>query len=166
MRVGIGYDIHRFREGEPGTPAGGALRLGGIEINEAPGLDGHSDGDALIHAIIDALLGAAGEGDIGKHFPPDDPSIRGIDSRELLKRVQRLIAARGYVVNNLDATVVAERPRLARYIDQMRESIAIVLGISHTAVSVKATTNEGLGEVGAGLAIAVTAVALIEEELR
>ena len=108
MRVGIGYDIHRFR-----ADGDGALRLGGIEIKEAPCLDGHSDGDALIHAIIDALLGAAGEGDIGKHFPPGDPSTKGIDSRELLKRVHRLISARGYGVNNLDATVVAERPRLA-----------------------------------------------------
>lgn len=158
MRVGIGYDIHRFR-----ADGDGALRLGGIEIAEAPCLDGHSDGDALIHAIIDALLGAAGEGDIGKHFPPGDPSTKGIDSRELLKRVHRLISARGYEVNNLDATVVAERPRLSGYIDKMRESIAIILGVNISAVSVKATTNEGMGEVGAGQAISVTAVALIEE---
>lgn len=158
MRVGIGYDIHRFRADE-----GGHLRLGGIEIPDAPCLDGHSDGDALIHAIIDALLGAAGEGDIGKHFPPGDPSTKGIDSRELLKRVHRLISARGYEVNNLDATVVAERPRLSGYIEKMRESIAIVLGVDLSAVSVKATTNEGMGEVGAGQAISVTAVVLIEE---
>jgi len=158
MRVGIGYDIHRFR-----ADGDGHLRLGGIEIPDAPCLDGHSDGDALIHAIIDALLGAAGEGDIGKHFPPGDPSTKGIDSRELLKRVHRLISARGYEVNNLDATVVAERPRLSGYIEKMRESIAIVLGVDLSAVSVKATTNEGMGEVGAGQAISVTAVALIEE---
>lgn len=158
MRVGIGYDVHRFRaEGE------GHLRLGGIEIQEAPCLDGHSDGDALIHAIIDALLGAAGEGDIGKHFPPGDPATKGIDSRELLKRVHRIISARGYEVVNLDATVVAERPRLAGYIEKMRESIAIILGVPLSAVSVKATTNERLGEIGAGEAIAVTAVGLIEE---
>lgn len=158
MRVGIGYDIHRFRADDDGH-----LRLGGIEIPDAPCLDGHSDGDALIHAIIDALLGAAGEGDIGKHFPPGDPSTKGIDSRELLKRVHRLISARGYEVNNLDATVVADRPRLSGYIEKMRESIAIVLGVDLNAVSVKATTNEGMGEVGAGKAISVTAVALIEE---
>lgn len=158
MRVGIGYDVHRFR-----TDGDGHLRLGGIEIPEAPCLDGHSDGDALIHAIIDALLGAAGEGDIGKHFPPGDPSTKGIDSRELLKRVNRLISARGYTVNNLDATVVAERPRLSGYIEKMRESIAIIIGCPLSAVSVKATTNERLGEIGAGEAIAVTAVGLLEE---
>jgi len=158
MRIGIGYDVHRFRaEGD------GSLRLGGIEIAEAPCLEGHSDGDALIHALIDALLGAAGEGDIGKHFPPGDPKTAGIDSRELLTRVQRLIAARGFQVHNVDATVVAERPRLAPYIDRMRESMAIIMGVPVGAVSVKATTNEGLDEIGAGLAIAVTAVALLEE---
>ena len=158
MRVGIGYDVHRFR------PEGnGRLRLGGIEIAEAPCLEGHSDGDALIHALIDALLGAAGEGDIGKHFPPGDPRTAGIDSRELLTRVHRLIAARGFSVNNIDATVVAERPRLAPYIEKMRESMAIIMGVPMSAVSVKATTNERLGEIGAGEAIAVTAVALIEE---
>jgi len=163
MRVGIGYDIHRFRD-ETSEP-NGALRLGGIEIAEAPGLDGHSDGDALIHAIIDALLGAAGEGDIGKHFPPGDPSTRGIDSRELLKRVQRLLASRGFTVGNVDATVIAERPRLSPYIDQMRESIAIILGASRDHISVKATTNERLGEIGAGLAIAVMATALLNEDV-
>ena len=161
MRVGIGYDIHRFRD-EGGEA--GHLRLGGVEIPEAPCLDGHSDGDALIHALIDAILGAAGEGDIGRHFPPSDPSFRGIDSRELLKRVHRLIAARGFVVGNVDATVIAERPRLSGYIDQMRESIAIVLGISHTAVSVKATTNERMGDIGSGEAIAVMAIAALEED--
>src|SRR5690606_4349025 len=108
-------------------------------------------------------LGAAGEGDIGKHFPPGDPATKDIDSRELLKRVHRLISARGYEVNNLDATVVAERPRLSSYIEKMRESIAIILGVSISAGSVKATTSEGLGEIGAGQAISVTAVALIEE---
>ena len=160
MRVGIGYDVHRFRDAD----GDGHLRLGGIEIPEAPCLDGHSDGDALIHALIDAILGAAGEGDIGRHFPPGDPATRGIDSRELLKRVQRLVAARGFAVGNVDATVIAERPRLAAYIDQMRESIAIILGISHGEVSVKATTNERLGEIGRGEAIAVMAVAMLEDD--
>ncbi len=158
MRVGIGYDVHRFRPD-------GTLRLGGVEVPDAPQLDGHSDGDALIHALIDALLGAAGEGDIGKHFPPGDPNTRNIDSRELLKRVQRLVASRGFAVMNVDATVVAERPRLSPHIDRMRESIAAILGLSVGAVSVKATTNEGLGEIGAGEAIAVTAVALIDQDV-
>jgi 2-C-methyl-D-erythritol 2,4-cyclodiphosphate synthase len=160
VRIGIGYDVHRFRSG-----ADGHLRLGGVEIEDAPRLEGHSDGDALIHAIIDALLGAAGEGDIGRHFPPDDPTTAGIDSRELLKRVQRLVVARGFSVQNVDATVVAERPRLAPHIDGMRESLATILGLSMGQVSVKATTNEGLGEIGAGEALAVTAVALLEEDV-
>ena len=112
MRVGIGYDLHRFRD-----PPEGALRLGGVEVPDAPALEGHSDGDALIHAVIDAILGAAGEGDIGRHFPPGDATTRGIDSRELLKRAQKLVAARGFTVQNVDATVIAERPRLEAHID-------------------------------------------------
>lgn len=161
MRVGIGYDVHRFRTDD----AAGTLRLGGVEVAGAPRLEGHSDGDALIHALIDAILGAAGEGDIGKHFPPGDPSTKDIDSRELLKRVQRLVASRGFSVGNVDATVIAERPRLAPHIDRMRESIAAILGVGVGAVSVKATTNERLGEIGAGEAIAVTAVALLEQDV-
>lgn len=157
MRVGNGYDIHRFREE-------GVLRLGGVEIEGAPILDGHSDGDALIHAIIDALLGAAGEGDIGQHFPPGDPAWRGIDSRELLQRVGRLIHANGFSVVNIDAVVIAERPRLGPRIAAMRESIARTLDIESSRVNVKATTNEGLGSLGSGDAIAAMAVALLEEE--
>lgn len=160
MRIGNGYDIHRFRDGN------GSLRLGGVDIDDAPRLDGHSDGDALIHAIIDALLGAAGEGDIGRHFPPDDPALRDIDSRELLKRVQRLVFASGYHVLNIDATVIAQRPRLAPHIDRMRESIALTLGLNQSQVNVKATTNEGIGELGAGDAVAALAVALLEEDVR
>ncbi len=160
MRVGIGYDIHRFR-----TEGDSTLRLGGVDIEEAPRLDGHSDGDALIHAIIDALLGAAGEGDIGRHFPPGDSATRDIDSRELLKRVQRLLIARGCAIVNIDATVIAERPRLSAHIDRMRESIAVTLGLRISDVNVKATTNEGMGEIGAGEAISVSAVALIEEDV-
>ena len=160
MRVGTGYDLHRFRD-----PADGTLRLGGVEVPGAPSLEGHSDGDALIHAIIDALLGAAGEGDIGRHFPPGEETTRGIDSRELLKRVQRLIAARGFAIHNVDATVIAERPRLAMHIDSMRESIAVVLGLPPGQVNVKATTNERVGDIGAGLAIAAIAVALLEEDV-
>lgn len=160
MRVGTGYDLHRFRD-----PAEGTLRLGGVEVPGAPSLEGHSDGDALIHAIMDALLGAAGEGDIGRHFPPGDPTTRGIDSRELLKRVHRLVAARGFTIQNIDTTVIAERPRLAAHIHAMRDSIAVVLGLAPGQVNVKATTNERAGEIGAGLAIAAMAVALLEEDV-
>ena len=161
MRVGTGYDLHRFRD-----PAEGTLRLGGVEVPGAPCLEGHSDGDALIHAIIDALLGAAGEGDIGRHFPPGEEATRGIDSRELLKRVQRLVVARGFSIENVDATVIAERPRLSAHIEGMRDSIAVVLGLPAARVNVKATTNERVGEIGAGLAIAAMAVALLEEDVR
>ena len=159
MRVGTGYDIHHFRTGAPA----GTLRLGGIEVPDAPQLEGHSDGDALIHAIIDAVLGAAGEGDIGSHFPPGEPATAGIDSRELLTRVVRLIAARGYRVHNIDTTVIAERPRLRPQLAAMRDSIARTVGVEPSAVNVKATTHEGLGELGAGDAIAAMAVALIDE---
>lgn len=159
MRVGNGYDIHRFRED-------GVLRLGGVEIPGAPLLDGHSDGDALIHAIIDALLGAAGEGDIGQHFPPGEAATEGIDSRELLRRIVNLVHACGYRVHNIDAVVIAERPRLGPRIQAMRESIARTIGIEPHAVNVKATTNERLDSLGSGDAIAALAVALLEEEVR
>ncbi|MBM4416339.1 MAG: 2-C-methyl-D-erythritol 2,4-cyclodiphosphate synthase [Chloroflexi bacterium] len=158
MRVGTGYDVHRFRDT-------GTLRLGGIDIADAPLLAGHSDGDALIHAIIDALLGAAGQGDIGQHFPPDDPSTAGIDSRELLTRVARLLVARGLHVQNIDATVIAEHPRLAAFIPAMRESVAGCLGVPVSAVNVKATTHERLGSLGSGQALAAMAVALLGDAL-
>jgi 2-C-methyl-D-erythritol 2,4-cyclodiphosphate synthase len=160
MRVGNGYDIHRFR-----TAGDDVLRLGGIDVPDALRLDGYSDGDALIHAIIDAVLGAAGEGDIGHHFPPGDPEYRDIDSRELLRRVTRLIASRGFRVKNVDATVIAERPRLAAHLGAMRESLALALGVEPRQVNVKATTNEGLGAIGAGEAIAALAVALLDDEV-
>jgi len=156
--VGIGYDVHVFS-------AGGVLRLGGVEIAAAPQLVGHSDGDALIHAIIDALLGAAGEGDIGQHFPPGEPDTAGIDSRELLTRAARLVVSRGFRVHNVDATVIAERPRLAPYRIAIRDSIAGRLGINPSCVSVKATTNERLGAIGAGEGLAAMAVALLEEDV-
>ena len=158
MRAGIGYDTHRFR-------TDGTLRLGGVEIEGTPGLDGHSDGDALIHAIIDALLGAAGEGDIGQHFPPGDPDTRGVDSRELLTRVVRLIAARGFRVNNIDATVIAEHPRLATHIQAMRDAIARVTLVDVSRVNVKATTNEGLDSIGSGAALAAFAIATLDEDV-
>ncbi len=157
MRVGNGYDIHRFR-------ADGTLRLGGIDVPDAPQLDGHSDGDALIHAIIDALLGAAGEGDIGQHFPPGEPATAGIDSRELLTRVVRLVVSRGFRVHNIDTTLIAERPRLGPHLPAMRDSLARVLGVPASAVNVKATTNERLDALGTGEAIAAMAVALLEED--
>lgn len=158
MRVGNGYDIHRFREG-------GTLRLGGIDVPGAPQLDGHSDGDALIHAIIDALLGAAGEGDIGRHFPPGDPSTAGIDSRELLTRIVRLVVSRGFRVHNVDTTLIAERPRLGPHLPAMRDALARCLGVPASAVNVKATTNERLGALGTGEAIAAMAVALLDEDV-
>ena len=155
MRVGIGYDIHRFQEGR-------RLLLGGVEIECEKGLGGHSDADVLLHAVIDALLGAAGLSDIGHYFPPDDPSFAGADSRELLSRTVQMIGPLGYAVGNVDATVIAEEPRLAPYIKVMRQRLADVLGIDESRVSVKATTNEGVGEVGRGEAIAALAVALLE----
>ncbi len=161
MRVGFGYDIHPF-EDDPVGP----LRLGGTEITTAPRLRGHSDGDSLIHAVIDALLGAAGEGDIGQHFPPGDPQTQGIDSRELLQRVERLLSSRDIEVVNVDATVIAERPRLAEHLRQMRESIAGVLNLASSAVNVKVTTNEGIGAIGEGKAIAAMAVALVQQRVR
>ena len=161
MRVGVGYDIHPFRE-----DGSGSLRLGGIEIAEAPQLQGHSDGDSLIHAVIDALLGAAGEGDIGQHFPPGDPATAGIDSRELLTRVARLLSSHQVEVGNIDVTVVAERPRLAPHIQAMREAVAGVLSVGTDRVNVKATTNERMGEIGDGRAIAAMAVALVHERVR
>jgi 2-C-methyl-D-erythritol 2,4-cyclodiphosphate synthase len=158
VRVGNGYDVHRFSDE-------GTLRLGGIDVPDAQRLDGHSDGDALIHAIIDALLGAAGEGDIGRHFPPGDPATAGIDSRELLTRIVRLVVSRGFRVHNIDTTVIAERPRLGEYLPSMREALARCLGVSASAVNVKATTHEQLGSLGSGEAIAVMAVALLEEDV-
>ncbi len=158
MRVGIGYDVHRLDDG-------GTLRLGGIEVAGAPRLLGHSDGDALLHAITDALLGAAGQGDIGQHFPPGEPSLAGVDSRELLRRAARLIAAQRFSVSNVDATVLAERPRIGPLLPAMCESIARTLGIETGRVNVKATTNEGLGDIGRGEAIAAMAVAVLEEDV-
>ena len=159
MRVGTGYDVHRFRD--DGSTEG--LRLGGVDVPGAPQLEGHSDGDALIHALCDALLGAAGEGDIGQHFPPGDPETKGVDSRELLTRIVRLIAARGFRVHNADTTVIAEQPTLSPHLIAMRDSLAHTLGVEPSAVNVKATTNEGLDAIGEGRAIAAMAVVLLEE---
>jgi 2-C-methyl-D-erythritol 2,4-cyclodiphosphate synthase len=154
-RAGIGYDVHAFDETRP-------LYLGGIRIEGSPGLKGHSDADALLHAIVDALVGAAGLGDIGQHFPPNDPAYEDIDSKELLRRTWELLRERGYKVLNLDSTIIAERPRLLEHVPAMRRAIAAILGIDEGQVNVKATTHEGLGAIGRGEGIVAMAVALIE----
>lgn len=153
-RIGIGYDIHRLVEGR-------RLLLAGVEIPFEKGLLGHSDSDVLTHAVCDALLGAAAAGDIGTHFPDSDPRFAGAASLELLARVVELIKERGFKVANMDAVVLAERPRLAPHIQSMRERLAAVLQIEVELVSVKAKTNEGLDAVGRGEAMAAHAVALI-----
>jgi 2-C-methyl-D-erythritol 2,4-cyclodiphosphate synthase len=154
-RAGIGYDIHRLA-------ADRRLVLGGVAIEHPMGLVGHSDGDVLLHALMDALLGAANLGDIGRHFPSDDPAYAGARSSELLRRVGALVRERGLSVGSLDATVIAQAPRLAPHIDTMRDAIAKALAIGVERVSVKATTNDGLGVVGSGDAIAALAIATLE----
>ena len=156
MRVGIGYDIHRFEEGR-------RLVLGGLGLSGATGLAGHSDADVLLHAIIDALLGAAGLGDIGQQFATDDPQWKDASSLDLLVRTHALVREAGFDVENIDATVITERPRLAPHIPDMRHRIAEPLGIAASRVNVKATTNEGLGAIGRGEGIAAMAVALLTE---
>ncbi|MCI9151667.1 MAG: 2-C-methyl-D-erythritol 2,4-cyclodiphosphate synthase [Lachnospiraceae bacterium] len=151
MRVGFGYDVHRLVEERK-------LILGGVEIPCEVGLLGHSDADVLVHAVMDALLGAAALGDIGKHFPDTDEAYRGISSLKLLAHVGELLHKEGYVIENIDATVVAQRPKLRPYIQQMEEQMAAVLGISDNQVNVKATTEEGLGFTGSGQGIAAQAV--------
>lgn len=155
MRIGTGYDVHRLVENR-------ALILGGVAIPYEKGLLGHSDADVLLHAIMDALLGAAALDDIGKHFPDKDPAYKGISSLELLKKVGELLAAEHYLVGNIDATVIAQQPKLATYIADMRENIASTLGIAVSQVNVKATTEEGLGFTGSGEGIAAQAVCLLE----
>ena len=156
MRIGHGYDVHRLAPERK-------LILGGVEISFETGLLGHSDADVLAHAVMDALLGAAALGDIGKLFPDSDPAFEGADSLVLLRRVAGLLAERGYRIGNVDATVLAQRPRLSPHIPAMRERLAGAMGIPAERVSVKATTEEGLGFTGAGEGIAAHAVALIEE---
>src|SRR6266700_4203464 len=159
IRSGIGYDIHRFADGLK-------LILGGVEIAHARGLEGHSDADVLSHAIADALLGAIGAGDIGQHFPNTDESIRGISSIEILKRVIKLLAERKARVVNIDATIIAEAPKLAPHIVQMRNMVAAAIGISDSNVSVKATTNEKLGPIGRNEGIAAMAIATVKVAVR
>ena len=154
LRIGHGYDVHRLVEGR-------RLILGGVEVPHTLGLLGHSDADVLTHAVMDALLGAAGLGDIGRHFPDTDPAYAGADSLKLLDHVVELLGARGWQVGNVDATILAQRPKLAPYLEQMRENLAAALGISAEDVSVKATTEEKLGFTGSGEGIAAHSVCLL-----
>jgi 2-C-methyl-D-erythritol 2,4-cyclodiphosphate synthase len=154
--VGIGYDVHRLITGRK-------LILGGIEIPYDRGLDGHSDADVLTHAISDALLGAAGERDIGHHFPNTDPSIRGIDSQEILGRVQAILTARQLAIVNIDCSLIAEAPKIGPYLAKMRARISETLQIPVKRIGIKATTNEGIGFIGRGEGIAAMAVASIQE---
>lgn len=155
MRIGHGYDVHRLTEGRK-------LILGGVEIPFEKGLLGHSDADVLAHAVMDALLGAAALGDIGRLFPDSDPAYAGADSLLLLRRVADVLAEHGYAVGNVDATVLAQRPKLAPHIPEMRERLAAAMGVEPGRVSVKATTEEGLGFTGDGSGMAAHAVALVE----
>jgi 2-C-methyl-D-erythritol 2,4-cyclodiphosphate synthase len=155
IRSGIGYDIHRFADGL-------RLILGGVEIAHARGLEGHSDADVLSHAIADALLGAIGAGDIGEHFPNTDESIRGISSIEILKHFANLLAEKNARVLNVDATVIAETPKLAPHVPAMRQKLAAAIGVSESNVSVKATTSEKLGPIGRAEGMAAIAIATVE----
>ena len=155
MRIGTGYDVHKLVEGRK-------LIIGGVEIPYEKGLLGHSDADVLVHAIMDALLGAAALGDIGKHFPDSDPKYKGADSLMLMREVRRILSENGFEVGNVDATIIAQAPKMSPHIDTMRRNIAAALGLDVSLVSVKATTEERLGFTGRGEGISAQAVALIE----
>ncbi|MFH1848412.1 MAG: 2-C-methyl-D-erythritol 2,4-cyclodiphosphate synthase [Candidatus Omnitrophota bacterium] len=157
MRVGIGYDIHRLKKGR-------RLVLGGVEIPHSKGLDGHSDADVLLHAVCDAILGACGLGDIGNHFPDTDPAYKGISSLELLKKVKGLIESKNFTVVNIDSTLILEEPKIERFKDSMRKNISGAVGIGADKVNVKATTQEGVGPIGSGLAAAALATASVEKK--
>ncbi len=154
MRIGMGYDVHRLTEGRK-------LIMGGVDIPYEKGLLGHSDADVLLHAIMDALLGAAALGDIGKHFPDTDPAYKGISSIKLLEHVRNLLEENLFLIENIDATIIAQAPKMRPYIDAMRENIAKALGITTGQVSVKATTEEGLGFTGTGEGISAQAICLL-----
>ena len=155
MRMGIGYDVHALCEGRD-------LILGGVQVEHTMGLMGHSDADVLVHAIMDAMLGAAALGDIGRHFPDNDSSFKNIDSMLLLDRVNELIKQKGYAVNNIDAVIIAQKPRLAPYIDTMKNNIARRLGVDSDCVNIKATTTEKLGFEGRQEGISAQAVCTLE----
>ncbi len=156
MRVGMGYDVHRLVPERD-------LVLGGVKIDYERGLLGHSDADVLLHAIMDAVLGAAALGDIGKHFPDTDPAYQGASSIRLMEQVRKLVEREGFSVANVDATIIAQRPKMRPYIDEMRGNIARALGVGVSQVNVKATTEEGLGFTGSGEGISAQAVCLLEE---
>lgn len=158
MRIGFGYDVHKLVLARP-------LILGGVKIDYQYGLLGHSDADVLVHALMDALLGAAALGDIGKHFPDTDDEYKDIDSLKLLKRVYLLLVENNYKINNIDATIVAEKPKLAPYIESMEKNIANVLGITTDFINIKGTTTEGLGFTGLGQGIASYVVCTISKDL-
>lgn len=157
MRVGMGYDVHKLTEGRD-------LILGGVTIPWEKGLLGHSDADVLIHAVMDALLGAAALGDIGRHFPDTDPAYKGISSLNLLEHVMCLLNRNGFSVGNVDAVIIAQKPKMAPHIPQMRKNLAEAMGLPEDRVNVKATTEEGLGFTGSGEGIASQAVCLLEEK--
>ena len=156
LRVGHGFDAHRLVAGRP-------LRLGGVEVPHGRGLEGHSDGDCVLHAVCDALLGAAGEGDMGRHFPSKDPRWHGVASRVFLEEVRRLVRTAGYALVNLDVTVIAQEPVLAPHLEPMRVAIAAVLGVEKAQVSVKAKSTDHLGALGRGEGIAALATVLLEK---
>lgn len=156
IRVGMGYDVHRLTEDRD-------LILGGVKIPWEKGLLGHSDADVLIHAVMDALLGAAALGDIGKHFPDTDPAYKGISSILLLERVTKLLREKGYEIGNIDATIIAQKPKMAPHIPQMRKNLAQAMGVEEDRINIKATTEEGLGFTGRGEGIASQAICLLEE---
>ncbi len=158
MRIGMGYDVHRLTENRK-------CIIGGVEIPYEKGLLGHSDADVLLHAIMDALLGAAALGDIGKHFPDTDNAYKGISSLELLKRVGELLEEHTFLIENIDATIIAQAPKMRPHIDKMRENIAEVLGITISQVNVKATTEEGLGFTGSGEGISAQAICLLSSPM-
>jgi 2-C-methyl-D-erythritol 2,4-cyclodiphosphate synthase len=155
VRVGVGYDSHRF---DPSRP----LILGGVHIPDAPGLSGHSDGDAIAHAVIDAILGAGAAGDVGGHFPPGEEEWRGADSMALLAESVRILSRKGYRPSNVDVVVICERPKIATVVDDIRKRLADVLDVPLDAVSLKGKTNEGMGWIGSGEGLAVHAVALVD----
>ena len=155
IRTGIGFDIHRFAQGR-------RLILGGVEIRDHNGLEGHSDADVLCHAVMDALLGAIADGDIGKHFPDTDPKWRNADSVEMLKSVVAMVGSRDFRVVNVDSTVIAQSPKIAPFVDRMRANMAAALGVAADRVSIKATTTEKMGSLGREEGIAVMSVATVE----
>ena len=158
MRIGMGYDVHRLVPERD-------LILGGVKIEYEKGLLGHSDADVLLHAIMDAVLGAAALGDIGKHFPDTDPAYKGASSIRLMEHVRDLVHGEGFYVENVDATIIAQKPKMRPYIDEMRQNIADALGVELSRINVKATTEEGLGFTGSGEGISAQAVCLLSEQL-